>query len=94
MFFEKEDKENVEIEHEIHNDNDLMETDQMYQETAKDITNHPLEMLKCFYLKILRPDRTLSLGKRKMRDFTIKFKNVVSMALSEPQLAQNGDCSN
>ena len=29
MFLEKQDKENVEIEKEIHNENDLMETDEM-----------------------------------------------------------------
>ena len=90
MFLEKEDKENVEIENEIYNENDLMETDEMHQETAKDVANNPLEMLKYSHLKILRSDRTLSLGKRKIKGITTKLKNVVSMALSEPQLAQNG----
>ena len=46
------------------------------------------------HLKILRSDRTLSLGKRKIKGITTKLKNVVSMALSEPQLAQNGGFSN
>ena len=38
-------------------------------------------------------DRT-SIGKRKIKDDTIKFKSVVSMALSEPQLTENSDCRN
>ena len=38
-------------------------------------------------------DRT-SIGKRKIKDDTIKFKSVVSMALSEPQLTKNSDCRN
>ena len=31
---------------------------------------------------------------KKTKDITTKFKKVVSIELSEPQLAENGDCSN
>ena len=45
-------------------------------------------------LKVLRSDRTLTIGKRKIKDVTTKFKNFVSIALSELQLTENSDCSN
>ena len=51
-------------------------------------------MLECSPLEVLRSNRTLSIGKRKIKDVTKKFKNVVSIALSEPQLTENSDCSN
>ena len=51
-------------------------------------------MLEYSPLKVLRSDRTLSIGERKIKDVTIKFKNVVSIALSGPQLTENSDCSN
>ena len=31
---------------------------------------------------------------KKTKDITTKFKKVVSIALSDPQLTENGDCSN
>ena len=71
-----------------------METDEISHETANDIVNQSLEMLECSPLKVLRSDRTLSIGKMKIKDVKTKFKNVVSMALSEPQLTENSDCSN
>ena len=61
-----------------------METDEISHKTANDIVNQSLEMLECSPLKVLRSDRTLSIGKRKVKDVTTKFKNVVSIALSEP----------
>ena len=41
-------------------------------------------------------DETLheTIGKSKINDVTTKFKNVVSIALSEPQLNENSNCSN
>ena len=71
-----------------------METDEISHETANDIVNQSLEMLECSPLKVLRSDRTLSIGKMKIKGVKTKFKNVVSMALSEPQLTENSDCSN
>ena len=35
-----------------------------------------------------------TIGKRKINDVTMKFKNVVSITLSEPQLNENSNCSN
>ena len=35
-----------------------------------------------------------TIGKSKINDVTTKFKNVVSIALSEPQLNENSNCSN
>ena len=91
-FVEKEENGNVDIEHE--NENELIETDEILHETANDIVNQSLEMLECSPLKVLRSDRTLSIGKRKIKDVTTKFKIVVSIAILEPQLTENSDCSN
>ena len=82
----------VDIEHK--NENELMATDEISHETANDIVNQSLEMLECFPLKVLQSNRTLSIGKRKVNNFTTKFKNVVSIACSEPHLTKNSDCSN
>ena len=71
-----------------------METDEISHETANDIVNQSLAILEGSPLKVLRSDKALSIGKRKIKDVTTKFKNVVSMALSEPQLTENSDCSN
>ena len=71
-----------------------METDEVSHETANDIVNQSLEISECSPLKVLQSDRTLSIGKRKIKDVTTKFKNVLSIALSEPQLTENSDCSN
>ena len=71
-----------------------METDEISHETANDIVSQSLEMLECSPLKVLRSDRTLPIGKRKIKDVTAKFKNVVSIALLEPQLTENSDYSN
>ena len=91
-FVEKKQNENVGIEH--GNKNEVMETNEILHETANDIVNQFVEILECSPLKVLRSDRVLSIGKRKMKDVTTKFKNVVSIVLSEPQLTENNDCSN
>ena len=91
-FVEKKENENVDTEHE--NDNDTMETDEILYETANDIVNQSLEMLERSSLKISRPDRTLSIGKRNIKDVTIKFKNVLFIVLLEHKLTENSDCSN
>ena len=44
-------------------------------------------MLECCPLKVLWSDRT-SIGKRKIKDIRTKFKNIVSVMLSEPQLTE------
>ena len=59
-----------------------METDEILHEAANDTVNQSLEMLECSTLKVLQSDRTLSIGKRKIKDVTTKFKNVVSIELS------------
>ena len=50
-------------------------------------------MLGCSPLKTFWSDRTLLLGKRKIKDLLTKFKYAMFIALSEPQLVENGDCS-
>ena len=70
-----------------------METDKISHETANDIVNQSLEIFECSPLKVLQSDRTLLIGKRKIKDGTTKFKNVVSIVPSEPQLTKNSDCS-
>ena len=89
---EKKENENVDIEHE--NTNEVMETDEISHETANDIVNQSLEMMECSPLKLLRSERALSIGKKKIKYVTTKFKNVVSTALSKPQLNKNSNCSN
>ena len=49
------------------NENEVMGTDEISQETANDIINKSLEMLEWSPLKVLRPDRTLSIGKGKSK---------------------------
>ena len=61
-----------------------METDEVLHETANNIVNQSLEVLECSPLKVLRSDRALSVGKKKIKDVKTKFKNVVSIVLSEP----------
>ena len=80
----KKENENVDIEHE--NENEVMETDEILHETVNDAVNQSLEFLECSSLKVLESDRTLSIGKRKIKDVITKFKNVVSIVLSEPHM--------
>ena len=47
-----------------------------------------------FFKSITIRYRTLSIGKRKIKDVTTKFKNVESIALLESQLTENCGCSN
>ena len=63
VFVEKKENDNVDIEHE----NEVMETDEVSHETANDIINQSLEMLECSPLKVLQSDRTLTIGKRKIK---------------------------
>ena len=63
VFVEKKENDNVDIEHE----NEVMETDEASHETANDIINQSLEMLECSPLKVLQSDRTLTIGKRKIK---------------------------
>ena len=71
VFVEKRENENVDTEHE--NENEVMETDEISHETANDTVNQSLEMLECSPLKVLQSDRTLSIGKRKIKDVTTNF---------------------
>ena len=46
-------------------------------------------------MKVVRSDRTVALGERKIQDLTRKFTKVVSVALTESQLAESIDvCDN
>ena len=55
-----------------------METHEILHETENDILNQSLEMLECCPLKVLQSDIT-SVGKRKIKDVTSKFENVLSI---------------
>ena len=57
-----------------------METDKILHETANDIVNQSLEMLECSPLKVLQSDRTLSIGKRKIKDVTTVLKCCIHRA--------------
>ena len=72
-----------------------MELDIVSFETANDLVNQCLESLDCSPLKVAQSDRKLAVGKRKIQDFTTKFTDAVSIALTEPKLALNTDkCEN
>ena len=71
VFVEKKANENVDIEHE--NENEVMETDEISHEIANHIVNQSLQILECSPLKVFRSERTLSAGKRKIKDVTTKF---------------------
>ena len=92
VFVQKNENENVNIEHD--NEHNVTEIDEISHETANDIVNQSLEILECSSLRVLQSDRTLSIGKRKIKYVTTMLKNVVSITLSEPQLTENSDCSN
>ena len=55
-----------------------METHEILHETENDILNQSLEMLECCPLKVLQSD-IISIGKRKIKDVTSKFENVLSI---------------
>ena len=55
-----------------------METHEILHETENNILNQSLEMLECCPLKVLQSDIT-SIGKRKIKDVTSKFENVLSI---------------
>ena len=42
-------------------------------------------------MKVVQSDRTVALGKRKIQDVTSKFTDVVSVVLTESQVAENTD---
>ena len=44
-------------------------------------------------LKVLQSDRA-SISKRKIKDVITKFKNLVYIAVLEPELTESSDCSN
>ena len=92
VFVEKTENENVDVEHE--NGSKVMEADEIWHKTVNDIINQYLQILECSHLKVLCSNRTLSIGKRKIKDVITKFKNVVSIVLLELQLTENSDCSN
>ena len=52
--------------------------------------------MDCSPIKVIRTDRTVSLGKRKINEFTTKFNQTIAVALDEPSLAisVNKDCDN
>ena len=55
-------------------------------ESARHIVNQSLELLDCSPIKVIRTDRTVSLGKHKMNDFTTEFNQTIAVALNEPSL--------
>ena len=52
-------------------------------EAACNLVNQSLEIFDCSSLKVVRSDRTVALGKRKIQNVTSKFTNAVSVALTE-----------
>ena len=68
------------------------ETEMSFEE-ACDVTNKSLRLLYCSPLKKhVRTDRAFNHGKRKIKEFTKKFRSAVAVALTEPDL-ENEDCN-
>ena len=69
------------------------ETEMSFEEVF-DVTNEFLRLLDCSPLKKhVRTDRAFNHGKRKIEEFTKKFRSAVVVALAEPDL-ENEDCTN
>ena len=76
-------------------DEETVVTDDLSFEAACSLVNQSLEIFDCSPLKAIRLDRTVALGKRKIQDVTSKFTDVVSVVLTESQVAENTDvCDN
>ena len=70
-------------------------TDDLSFEAVCSLGNQSLEMFDCSPLKVVRWDRFVALGKRKIQDVIRNFSSSVSVALTEGQLAENADvCDN
>ena len=86
----------------VENQNQVQETDEktvmtdvLSFEAACSLVNQSFEIFDCSPLKLIRSDKTVALGKRKIQDVTSKFTNPVSVALTGSQLAENTDaCDN
>ena len=71
------------------------DSDQMSVEAATELVNDSLEMLECSLLKILRYNRTLKLGKRKIESAISKLRSTIAIALNKPHLASSkNECHN
>ena len=66
-------------------------TDNLSFEAACSLVNQFLEIFDCSFLKAVRSDRTVALGKRKIQAVTRKFINAVSTSFNESYLAENTD---
>ena len=67
------------------------ETEMSFEEGC-DVTKESLRLLDCSPLKKhVRTDRAFNHGKRKIEEFTKKFRSAVAVALTEPEL-ENDDC--
>ena len=71
-----------------------MENDEVPVETAWDIVDKSFQLFDCSPLKSVKSDRTLPAGKRKINSVTSTLTKAVAIALDEPTLDTNMDCSN
>ena len=85
--------ENQNQEQEI--DEETVVADDLSFEAVCSLVNQSLEMFDCSPLKVVRLDRFVALGERKIQDVISNFSNSVSVALTESQLAEKTDvCDN
>ena len=76
-------------------DEETVVTDDLSFEAVCSPVNQSLEMFDYSPLKVVRLDRFVALGERKIQDVTSNFSNSVSVALTESQLAEKTDvCDN
>ena len=84
-------KDNV---NEIYKSNVDMEKDQISVETACNIVEKSLGLFDCSPLKNVKLDRTLLTGKRKISNVKCAFTKTIVIALDEPMVEQDTECSN
>ena len=68
------------------------EKDEISVETANNVVDKSLGLFDCSPLKNVKPDRTLQIGKKKIRKVTNAFSKAVAIALDEPALGQSTGC--
>ena len=91
LILAKEDKENVENGHEIHKTNEITKSDKISKKQQRILQINPQKCSSALSLKYYDQIENYHLLK-KIKEITTKFKKVVPIALSEPQLLEN--CSN
>ena len=68
-----------------------MQVDDKSFESSTDFVNLSLQLFDCSPLKALKPNRTVKLGKKKIKDVIVKFNKAVAVAINQPLLESDGE---